>query len=179
MRKIAIISIPLAVAILLGITLIAINSNRSPDWKGDLTRYLQYKNSNIHAEYEIMSTVKARTPWNFTAEMSRGSFGESMYYQTDIRYSMDTPDHETDSILPKTSPKGDLMDLPFPPVEVWCVFLKMEDKRGDDLPAEESLSIVLVALHQDLYNSDFIIHEIEMTTQTKTPGEVVKTIGCE
>ena len=179
MRKFVLLTIPLLVVILLATTLLIINFNQPPDWQDELHRYLQYKNTSISGKYMVVSTVKARKPWNFIAEMSLATFGESMYYQTEIHYSKETPDLETDSTLSKEPSKGNLISLPYPPAEVWCVLLERENQIGNDLPAKGSQNIVLVGLHQDLYNTDYIIHEIPKSMQTTTSGEVATTIGCD
>jgi hypothetical protein len=47
---------------------------------------------------------------------------------------------------------SDLRPLPFPPEEVWCVLLG----RGSQAT---SSGVVFVALHQDIHNADWVVHE--------------------
>ena len=149
------------------------------DWQADLDRYLQYKNADISGGYRVVSAVEARAPWNFTPEMSVLTLGESMHYQTDIDYSDEMPDQEDENVLSEGASSGHLIPLPFPPEEIWCVFLAGEDVLDEDGLVEAATDLVLVALHQDLYNADYILHEIADGSQAGTAGGVARSVGCD
>jgi hypothetical protein len=179
MRKIFLLIIPFTVIIVLGITFFMIGFDRPVEWQDDLNRYLQYKNANASWEYEVLFTVEAGSPWNVNTEMSSLSFGESMHYQTDLGYGDDSSDPDTPSTVLEAPRNGHLMALPFPPEEVWCVLLGREDNLEPHQLTDEAVELILVALHQDLYNADYIIHEIAGGSDAKRFSEVVRAIDCE
>jgi hypothetical protein len=179
MRKIILLTIPLIVIIALGGTLLLININQPPVGQDELDRFLQFKSASASGKYEVQVTVKASKPWNFSADMSKVTFGESMYYQTAFRYGEETPDQDTLAIHPGEPPSGGLSPLPFPPEKLWCVFFENNINSENSLPAEETTTLVLIALHQDLYNADIIIHEVAAGSQDQTIDKIVASIGCE
>jgi hypothetical protein len=62
-----------------------------------------------------------------------------------------------------TNPPGEsLRPLPYPPRDAWCVELRRS--------ALEEHDWVVVALHADLYNADWVVHEL-------APGRV-GALGC-
>ena len=178
MKRIVLIVIPLIVIVTLGATLLIITVYQPPSSQDELKRYLQYRNTSTPEEYEIQRIMVASKPWNFNVDMSKVTFGESAYYQTDFRYGEELPDQDTLDLIPGDAPSGSLMPLPFPPEKLWCVFVEniIGTKSGFD--SRERTELVLVALHQDLYNADIIIHE----TVAETPiamEEIIVEIGCE
>ena len=179
MRKVVLIVIPLFVMIALGITLFIITVHQPPSWQGELERYLQYKRTLASGEYEIQRTMAASKPWNFNADMSKVSFGESAYYQTDNRYGEEPPDLDTLDLMPDDAPSGSLMPLPFPPEKLWCVFIKKTMDTESSFDGQVKTELVLVALHQDLYSADIIIHEIVAQSPEVDMEEMVLRIGCE
>ena len=49
------------------------------------------------------------------------------------------------------------MPLPFRPKEMWCVLLEPDDRGG-----VTAYGGVLVGLHMDMYNADWVVHEMAM-----------------
>ena len=98
---------------------------------------------------EIVHYVQARLPQNFRAEMSAASYGNTPYYATTHRANPNYPGQKP---------------LPYPPDDVWCVKLKSTD------PAVPPM--VVLALHQDIYNADWVMHEVT------DPAAVATTVGC-
>jgi hypothetical protein len=99
---------------------------------------------------EIVQFVPARLPQNFRAEMSAASYGNTPYYATTHRTNPDYPGQKP---------------LPYPPNDVWCVKLESTD------PAAPRM--VVLALHQDIYNADWVMHEV---TNSET---VLAAVGCK
>ena len=100
------------------------------------------------------SVKRARKPWNFNQAVSSRVDGDTVCYQTDSSYSG--------------------MPLPFPPKEMWCVLLETDARSG-----VTPYGGVFVGLHMDMYNSDWVVHEI--ATDFSTPGfeETLSLIGCD
>jgi hypothetical protein len=105
---------------------------------------------------------RASKPWNFSRDMSYAVFGDSPYYQTDHGYSGEKG----------SGPRP----LPFPPEDVWCVFL---ERNQETYTSGSKRSIVFVAEHQDLYNADMVIHEGVSDLSTQSLVESVSRIGCD
>jgi len=108
----------------------------------------------------VVAIERARKPEHLTKDSHYPVFGSTIYYQTDSAPSDSTP--------------ASTMPLPYPPKEVWCILLKEEDKPI----GAPSYAIVLAALHMDMYNADWMIHE--GPRDLSTPGLVgsLKEIGC-
>ena len=109
-----------------------------------------YVNPFLDHGVEIAQYVQARLPQNFRAEMSTASYGNTPYYVTTHRANPNYPGQKP---------------LPYPPNDLWCVKLK-----GMDPPAPQ---VVLLALHQDIYNADWVMHEVT------DPEMVLAAVGCK
>jgi hypothetical protein len=70
-----------------------------------------------------------------------------------------------------------LIPLPYPPKELWCLSLQQE-KPSESNTSSEGITLVIVALHQDLYNADYIIHEIALETAGGIENKVLAAVGC-
>jgi hypothetical protein len=159
-----------------GATLLVITINQPSSWQAEFERYLQYKNFSDSEQYKMKHTIAATKPWNFYANMSKASFGESAYYQTDFRYDVTSPDQDTFDLIPGDAPSGSLMPLPFPPDKVWCVLIENTTDKESSFDGQGKAEMVLVALHQDLYNADIVIHETDVEPQE---FDIAARIGCE
>jgi hypothetical protein len=167
---------PIVAVMIFGATLLVITVNHPHSWQDELERYLRYKNTSGSGKYRIQSTIAAGKPWNYNADMSKASFGESAYYQTDFRYDETSPDQDTFDLILGDAPSGSLMPLPFPPNKVWCVIIENAADKQSSFDGQGKVELVLVALHQDLYNADIVIHE----THVKPPAfDIAARIGCE
>jgi hypothetical protein len=105
----------------------------------------------------VQSVVRAHKPWRFTEEMTSGAFGDSVHFQT-TQYS-DT-----------------LGALRFPPDEVWCVLLERKGITVEEAPPS---IVVFVALHMDMYNADWIVHEAVGSRSSPGSRSILSTIGCD
>lgn len=102
----------------------------------------------------IERTVRAAHPGRFTQAMSKATYGDSVYYAT--AYGLQQ--------LAETGRGGQRTisgprPLPYPPKELWCVQLS----NGDT---------IAIAQHQDMYNADWILHEIS------DQAAIAATVGC-
>jgi hypothetical protein len=158
MRRASVVILPLLLAItLVAASLVAIRTNRPPDWQLELDQYVEYEDSLSSGMTTVQLVDRASKPWNFSRDMSHAVFGDSPYYQTDYNYGG------------RRGPRP----LPFPPEDVWCVLLERDHN------AETTYAIVFVAEHQDLYNADVVIHEGASDLSDQSFTESISVIGCD
>jgi hypothetical protein len=177
MKKITLLTLPVMVLIVIGVILLYLKTNQQPGWQDELSQYLRYKSESVNEIYDIHAYAKGKTPWNLHMENNKVSLGESEYYQTDFRYGEELSEDEVTFIIGK-SPDNNLIPLPFPPNEVWCVLLKRVNGAETNFPDDDVATLVLVALHQDLYNADYVVHEIRSEIQDETSYEIAEELGC-
>jgi hypothetical protein len=158
MRRAGVVVFPLLLATALVVaSLVAMRTNRPPDWQLELDKYVEYKDSLSSGTTTVQLVDRASRPWNFSRDMSHAIFGDSPYYQTD------------DSYGGRRGPRP----LPFPPEDVRCVLLERDHNE------ETTYNIVFVAEHQDLYNADVVIHEGASDLSDQPFAESISEIGCE
>jgi hypothetical protein len=178
-RKFAIISGLSLTSILFFGILIGTNIGQPPEWENELNLYLEFKNSLSSEKKVVQSVAKAGFPWAFQSGMSEITFGESPYFQTDLRYETDRDTKSHESNLPKEWTSDSLIPLPYPPEEVWCIELASSGDIMDNRGVPKPNSIVLVAEHMDLYNADYVVHEPPIGKQEYPLDEIMTRIGCD
>ena len=138
--------------------------------------YVFFKRATMNQSLTIGQYVWASMPQNFRAELSQDSFGNAIYYQTTQHYALaaqPTPTHSLTAtplgvLSPFSMTTGAYMagrPLPYPPTDLWCVQLISSDPAAP--------KVVLAALHQDMYNAEWIVHEVT------DPETVLATVGCK
>jgi len=91
-----------------------------------------------------------------------------MFYQVDTMVPQATPTPGVFGLSPRLSRKP----VPYPPSDLVCVVL--EDIAEDAMPSR----LVYVALHQDLYNAAWIVHEADvLPVDDDTKGDLA-VLGC-
>jgi hypothetical protein len=120
-----------------------------------LDRYLSSENAVSSRPVAVRQVVRAIRPGRFDALFSSASIGDSFYFQTSRGYrsaAIPSPLILTTSPLPSGTSEGGRggRALPFPPRDLWCVLLNEAGENG---------RVVYLALHEDLYNADWIVHE--------------------
>jgi hypothetical protein len=162
---------------LIAITVLLISTNQAnprPSYQVAVEQYVAYRRSTAIPTLTIQQVVPARLPQNFRAEMSKLSFGNATYYATDWRYDQ-SGDHLTDvgswpaaitatMVSTQATGYGGGMPMPYPPNDLWCIQLSSPDPAAP--------KVVLAGLHQDIYNAEWIVHEVT------DPATVLPTIGC-
>ena len=158
--------------------------SEEPDLRQQAVRtYVFFKRMTMAQSLTIGQYVWASMPQNFRAEMSEDSFGNSYYYQAAHPYGrvaqatfplsatlLPTQPHLTfplSATLPPTVTQGGYyggMPIPYPPTDLWCVQLSS--------PEPAAPKVVLAALHQDIYNAEWIVHEVT------DPATVLPAVGC-
>jgi hypothetical protein len=144
-RIILVLALPTA-----AVLIIVLSGNRTGTSTSMETLVGQYVYPFIDQGVVVKQSVQARLPQNFRAEMSTASYGNTPYYVTTQRANPDYPGQKP---------------LPYPPNDLWCVNLKSADPAAPPL--------VVLALHQDMYNADWVMHEVT------DPETVLATVGCQ
>jgi hypothetical protein len=157
----------------LALTLVAVSvAERSlpPAWRAELNRYLAYKSGVLSADVQVLRVARASRPWQFGADgsrprdLSRVVLGDRTYFQVDRSYSGDE--------------RHGFQPLPFPPQEVYCVLLRRGTGAGG-LSTGVSYAVVFVALHQDLYNAAWVVHEGPPDPFAPALAAGLSRIGCD
>ena len=142
-----VVSLPLAAIVV--VLLINNRSEQSDPRRQVVQAYVQYRAQSLSDSLTVAQTVQARLPQRFQADMSRFSFGDTPYYQTTQRLNPEYPGQKP---------------LPYPPNDLWCVKVISADPKAPQA--------VVAALHQDIYNADWVVHEVSNPT-------VLQKVGCQ
>jgi hypothetical protein len=146
-----------------------------PDGRVAIDEYVRFERS-LGVDMTVTRIVHATKPWLFTAAASAETFGDSPYYCTRRSYSpaLATTEPGPPGSIPvaRSSSRRDCAAraVPYPPKEVWCVAL-----RSDEQPPK----LIFAALHFDLYNADWIVHEPAASPGTAALASTLREIGCD
>ncbi len=154
MKKRPWIFIPTLAVIILLITLLVLSSNSTPGWKAKLDAYLAYLRTIGEPSYALVTAVPAGNPAGFSAEMSAGSFSDSIAL-------LSTPASNADY-------SAGLQPVPYPPDQLWCVLLA-------DGPQQQ---VVYVALHNSLYNAEWLVHVPPDPWGSPALQSTLSNVGC-
>lgn len=173
MNKAVALSVPLLVftAIVVAVGVTTIEPGLPQAAQSELDRYVTYGQGLTGIRPVVRQVIPASQPSHFTAELSAASYGESAYYQTtnDYRKSLGMSESVSEaSRMHFLSESG--RPLPFPPERLWCVILDPGDV--------EARRLIYVALHQDLYNADWIVHEGAAGDSDAHLNATLDRLGC-
>ncbi len=187
----------LSVVLLVSGAMLATSARSLAPWEEELNRYRAYRGSVSSDGVAVESSVRAKRPWTFEREMSATVLGDSLIYQTDIRYHqraakdlglVATPGEvmsytllggEADLSPPawtSATDRAGRMPLPFPPTDVWCVLLQVQPPTAG---AEIEREMVFVAQHRDVYSADWVVHESAQAPFGPQMAESLSRIGCD
>jgi hypothetical protein len=159
----------------MAVAALIISNNRAsprPVHETAVEEYVAYRRATGLPTLTIKQYAEARMPQNFRQDMSRRSFGNATYYLTGQRYQPYLA--VSDWSFPITATRvstltqtgyGGGKPIPYPPNDLWCAQLSSSDPGAP--------KVVLAGLHQDIYNAEWIVHEV---TDSAT---VLSNIGCE
>jgi hypothetical protein len=102
--------------------------------------YARYLSFSSLEPVSVERITRAAHPERFGQNMSKATYGDSVYYRT--VYSLEQM-AETGQPRPGNGGRA----VSFPPKELWCVLLS-------------DGSLVVVGQHLDLYNADWVLHEV-------------------
>ncbi|HTP09044.1 MAG TPA: hypothetical protein VMP08_12390 [Anaerolineae bacterium] len=145
LRVVLVLGLPLA-----AVLIIVLSADRSGTSTSMEALASSYVSSFLDHDVVIVQYVQAHLPQSFRAEMSKASYGNTPYYVTDHRVNPNYPGQKP---------------LPYPANDLWCVKLKSSDPKAPP--------VVLLALHQDIYNADWVMHEVT------DPDTVLAAVGCQ
>jgi hypothetical protein len=161
MKRITLLLIPI---LMLTILVLAVGAEIPPEAgppRRVQMRLEQYRSSSlVNADTRAFSITPAKRPWNLTMELGWPAVGDSVYSQTDQPLTWSRSDGKS--------------PLPFPPKEVWCALMEGKGETA----GKPSYSVVLVALHMDMYSGDRIFHQAP-NEPLSIVGEVLSALGCE
>lgn len=175
LRIVLVLSLPL-----IAIAALVISSNQAnplPSHEAAAGKYVAYRRSTTLPTLFIKQYTQARLPQNFRPDMSKTSFGNATYYGTNVRYAEKTDTGVTSvgavTLAMTTVPTrttsmgygGSSKPIPFPPNDLWCARLSSPDPAAP--------TVILIALHQDIYNAEWIVHEVT------DPEAVLAAVGCQ
>jgi hypothetical protein len=145
-----------------------------PEARAALDRYLTSENAVAPQPASAAQVVHALRPGRFEASSSSASIGASFYFRTTRGYrsaAIPNPLILTTSSLPSGATDGSLgaRALPFPPADLWCVLLDEVGGKG---------RAVFLALHEDIYNADWIVHETSGAPGDAALTARLATVGC-
>ena len=157
--------IALAVPFIVAGFLVARQAFMPPEWRAGLDRYVAHKAASLGEAITVQRVERARKPWKFSQDMSSSVFGDGLYFR---------PDYTFDGEYVGGSGRR---PLHFPPEEVWCVLLEQApQERGE---REATYSVVFMALHQDLYTADWILHEWASDLPAAALAESLVALECD
>lgn len=169
------VALGIPISILIAVLVVAILGDFQPglprDAQAELDRYLLYQQGKSGVRPAVRRIVPAIWPGRFTAALSGASYGDSAYYQTTNRYP--------EPIKPLRDTRGATSihffsesgrPLPFPPERLWCVIA--------DPGSLQARRLLFVALHQDLYNADWLVHEPPPSASDAELSAAIDALGC-
>jgi hypothetical protein len=154
MKKRLFIIIPTIAVLAILVALLMINNQQTPAWKTRLNQYLAYLHVEGEPSYQLVSAVQAARPRNFISSMSAGDYSDSLIFLTDFSS--------------QANYSTGLEPIPFPPDDIWCALIKNGGHQ----------QVVYVALHNSLYNADWIVHESPDPWGSPSLNSTLDSIGC-
>ncbi len=158
-RPLIYVIIIVLVAVVAVLAVVAISSLHSPQ-QDALSQYVRYQYA-IQPGLVVSQVVQASHPERFTADMSGPVFGTSSFYQVGTSVPASTP-----GVVAQSSGQR---PLPYPPQQLACVLLG--SLKGD--------SVVFVALHQDMYNAQWLVHQSRYPWPSAELKAQLATLGCQ
>lgn len=164
MKRVFLLLFLLMVPVLLITFILAVELSDPPAWQIELDKYMVYKGAVLSGTLETRMIDRGAMPWHFSQIMSEAAFGENPHFDTDYGYDG------------KISPGGSTA-LPFPPESLWCALLAAETPSpSPSTKADPYVAVVIIAEHQDLSDSAFIVHEV--ASDHLSLADSLALVGC-
>lgn len=145
-----------------------------PSAQTELEQYLAYRYP-LTPEPAVRQLSQATRPWLFKAAMSGDTYGRSTHFDTTFSYARTAA--RPARAVSTEQPEADwrfafrgAAPLPYPPEETWCLRLDPEPPN----PA----SVVLLAMHVDLYNGEWVVHEMPGEWSETERRAALSELGC-
>ncbi|MFN2201084.1 MAG: hypothetical protein ACK2UO_07745 [Caldilineaceae bacterium] len=176
MRRPQMLALTAAVAMTgIAVVLIVLPVRSSPRMAA-VSRYLAYQQQYAGVVLRTERQSKALSPEALLSSVGGATFGTGIYYRTDYSARADGYlDQDAafgETLLSRPDVPDGLRPLPYPPQEVWCVWLD----QISSAPAGTE-RIVLAARHEDLYNAEWVIHA--PTSSSSRLTRLVNELHCD
>lgn len=151
-KKILILSI-IALLICSAVLIFKTINHQFDAWYPVTRQYIELFTPKIYL-FHIQHTAKASNPGNFSADMSRETYSDSLIFYSDHDF------HH--------SPGSGTTDLPYPPKEVYCVVGEF---------SWDQTEFFFVALHADGQHEAWVVHK--PSGYWKGIRSLMDRIGCD
>jgi hypothetical protein len=164
MRRLAAVLLPVLIALLAGITFVILEVHPGLPRPAErvLETYLSGRSQRTGVTATVVDAVPAARPHALEQAVRGSAYGESAYYRT------------VDTIPPTGEPLTVVVDsrrpIPEPPQALWCILLETAPGGAPD--------VVFVALHQDLYNAGWLVHERRTYSGALILSDLMDLVGC-
>ena len=111
----------------------------------------------------------ADVPGKFGTGMSQSSFGNSPYFRSTNGF--ESPRTQSAAAQESTVIRDNdnsRRAIPYPVDNLWCVYLD----------SGQTLEVVYLALHEDMYNAGWLVHEGPAPTADPETVAILTEIGC-
>jgi hypothetical protein len=139
--------------------------------RAELGQYLAYRYAGPPPL--VVQPRAATRPWRLTASTSGATYGDSHFFRTAHDDAPIAAQARARSTVVGDAPflggSEGAQPIPYPPQELWC---------ADVQPPGELPLTILVALHADLYNADWIVHEMPGAWSPEERQAGLAELGC-
>jgi len=180
-KKLALLSVPTTLPTLLMIAaMLVLGKGATPTWRVKLDAYVALKNKAASSAVEVQQVPYASQPWNFTAAMATAAYGDSILFPAGIHQAKAI----TDTILSWQAPASETLTswsgvpLIYPPDDLFCVLLHKRNAANVQA-GERPLAVLYLALHRDLYNAEWVLHESPEPIPSPALAGALRAVGCK
>jgi hypothetical protein len=151
-RVLLLIVLIIAVTVVLIVVGLAGRSSAPPDpVSAGAERYALLLSSQSDHYITVRRIVRAADPAAMRSQMSDLTYSDNLFFRSSY------------PLVASLQPGG--RGIPYPPEEAWCASLAADDQTD--------ATIVVIARHMDLYNSEWILHTLV------DPAATAAAIGCK
>lgn len=161
-RKLIYLSIPVLITGIFLAFLIVFDTRQPPAWQAKLDQYIVYKEHDRAASISVQAMDHASRPWMFAQEPGDLVFDHLEYVQT-----TGTPFLSGGSVY---------KPLAYPPQDIWCILLKVDQRS---LPQGAAYEVAFAARFSDLYNAVWVIITSNEPVSSTPLRQRLSSIGCD
>ena len=161
MKRAVLLAVPLLLVAVLALIVVAEAPARPglpAGVQASLNSYLAAVSTR--ADVRVLRTARATRPWELQ-EAVGAVFGYSAFYQTDTG--------------PGGTPGSGIRPIPYPREELWCALLH----RKEHSTGRTWRPVILIGLHADIYNGDWLVHEVPDDLPIPALVDRLSLLGCD
>lgn len=175
MRRILalVVVVVFAVGLLAYLVITAREDKMPPMAREAVSEYLRARTAPTGTAPVLLGAVRAHRPDRFDAAYSLAAFSNALYFRTSRGYAPELAGVPLPGLTPgpaEAPVDSGLRALPYPPAEVWCLLLAQEGWGS---------RVAYAALHQDLYNAQWVIHEAAGDAGEAVVRSRLDAIACD